>query len=59
MGLEAPTFLRRVATGMKKEDLTPLSVGLKKLETLPKDFLWWENDIEKAMEKLVKEKYDI
>lgn len=48
------------ATGMKKEEMTPLRVGLKKeLETLPCDYLWWENDVETAMDNFVKEKYDI
>lgn len=60
MGLEAPTFLRRVATGIKKEDLTPLRDGLKKeLAALPKNYLWWENDVETAMDNFIKEKYDI
>ena len=54
-----PTKILTV-TGIKKEDLTPLRVGLKKeISSLPKNYLWWENDIEKAMDKLVKEKYDI
>ncbi len=39
-------------SGIKKEELTPLKIGLKKeLETLPKGYLWWENDISKAMDE--------
>lgn len=54
-----PTKILTV-TGIKKEDLTPLRDGLKKeLAALPKDYLWWENDIETAMDNFIKEKYDI
>ena len=44
------------ATGIKREELTPLAEGLKKeLSTLPKDYLWWENDIDKWMDEFLKE----
>ncbi len=46
------------ATGIKREDLTPLRVGLKKeLATLPEGYLWWESDISKAMDDYEKEKH--
>ncbi len=42
-------------TGLKQSELMPLKQGLKKeLGALPKDYLWFENDISNKMDEILK-----
>ena len=43
------------ATGLKQSDFISLKDGLKKeLDALPKDYLWFDNDLSKNMDEVIK-----